>query len=181
LKRKDTFGKWYDNFKTDDLNLSLFLSKFDNPHKRIHAVGEKVIQTTIAQGYDAAKVIAYEAKNKELRLMIDLFKEAEIHVKNSHRELAIIFSLGNEFVSLSADNVDNIIKIKKDEIRNPAGSKNSEYILGYAQCGEETCILLNINEIFKDSIEEIFKDSIEEVPEDSSKEVPEDSSKELSL
>lgn len=145
------FGKWYDKYHTDDLNLSLFLSKFDTPHRKIHAVGETVIKTAAEHGYEAAKEIAYAAQNRELRLMLDLFKEVEIHVKNSHRELAVIFTLKDEFVALSADNVENIVKIKNEDIRDPKGARKSDFILGYSKVEDDTCILLDIKKIFIDS------------------------------
>jgi hypothetical protein len=38
---KCAFGKWYDNFHSNDLILAMLLKNFDDPHKAIHAIAQR--------------------------------------------------------------------------------------------------------------------------------------------
>jgi len=66
---KCAFGKWYDNYETNDLSARAILRKFDRPHRRIHAIAHQV---------------------EELQVMIKLFASIGQHMKEAAREIAMI-------------------------------------------------------------------------------------------
>ncbi len=85
------FGKWYDNFKTDNVVVSGFLRKFDAPHQAIHALASQAQK--IAQGdVEQAKQLVENARSGLLATLLRLFEEFQQVVRESHREIAVVLS-----------------------------------------------------------------------------------------
>jgi len=87
---KCAFGKWYDNYETNDLSARAILRKFDRPHRRIHAIAHQVEELQAAGDHKAAANVVAEAKKKELQVMIKLFASIGQHMKEAAREIAMI-------------------------------------------------------------------------------------------
>ena len=80
---KCAFGKWYDNFITDNRVLANCLSKFDAPHKRIHAIGIEVKELEEKEGPESAYAVIERTRNGDLAEMIKLFSEARSLLRES--------------------------------------------------------------------------------------------------
>lgn len=143
------FGKWYDKFKTDDINLSLFLSQFDVPHRRIHKAGATVRKILTEKGVETAMAALKETLDTDYKQMMDLFSNAEEYVRNAHRELAIVVSLdgGETLKAVAADKVDEILEIDDEKIDRKNVSNKSRYVRGVANLGDFACVLLDIEAI----------------------------------
>lgn len=142
------FGKWYDNFKSDDINLSLYLSQFDIPHQRIHRVAHEVEDAVKAENFDLAEEIIDNTKNKELKLMIELFKNVDKEIKASHRELAIVTFIEDDAIAVTADKVHEIVTIMDDKIDLANSSSKNSYIKGVGRSDEYSVVILDIKKLF---------------------------------
>jgi len=84
------FGKWYDNYKTEDLSARAILRKFNRPHRRIHAIAHKVEEFQAAGDYESAAEVVKNAKEKDLQAMIKIFSTISQHMRDEAREIAMI-------------------------------------------------------------------------------------------
>ncbi len=84
------FGKWYDSYKTEDVMIDYLLKKFDEPHKKIHQVAKEVKRLQDEDKYQEALDFIEKAKERELKVMVNLFDTLCVEYRDSRRELAIV-------------------------------------------------------------------------------------------
>ncbi len=112
------FGKWYDNFKTDNILLSGFLKKFDAPHQRIHALAGEVEQMVErGRGGDAegcaqkALEMFNEARSGVLSTMLGLFADFQQMIRDTHREIAVVLHGQAGMYAVSVDSVASVERL----------------------------------------------------------------------
>lgn len=89
------FGKWYDNFHTENTTLARYLREFDRPHQKIHAIGVHA-QEFIAMGNKAAALnLIHETEKKELAEMLHLFDRAKEEFQRANSQYAIVTHTGD--------------------------------------------------------------------------------------
>ena len=118
---KCAFGKWFDSFQTNDVNLKTYLIEFDKPHQLIHSIANKAIDAKNEKGISSAKKIIEETKKNELSQIIKLFDDLPKVLKLSSRELAVVINYKNNKLALTADSTDSIIKIEFDKLHRADG------------------------------------------------------------
>ncbi len=92
---KCDFGKWYDNYETDDSSARAILRKFDRPHRKIHAIAQEVEKHQAQDNHPKAKKMVDDAKENELNVMVNLFANMRKHMTESAREIAMIVETPN--------------------------------------------------------------------------------------
>lgn len=107
---KCAFGKWYDNFKTNDSILTFELAKFDKPHKTIHQIGLVAVEMLKNNNTDDAIDLINMTKNVELQQMIHLFTDVKKAYANSRREILVV--LGETEQNAISISVDEIVAIE---------------------------------------------------------------------
>jgi purine-binding chemotaxis protein CheW len=137
------FGQWYNKFHTDNSVLSMFLIQFYVPHKKIHAVGEKIRLLISNNQFDIALDLIQEMEMNELQTMIDLFNSLSEIMKEARREISVIFNIANKHFGFSADKVINILNINADEISEPDTIENNTYISGIGKKDNEVFLILD--------------------------------------
>lgn len=137
------FGKWYDNFHTEDNMLTLFLRKFDTPHKKIHSLAIHAEEIIRKEGYQAALDFIEHEKSTTLQEMIDLFNSAPNYIKGSHKQLVIVFEFDNELRALSADQVLDLMDITPDMIQTNNIQRKSEFIVGGTTIKDNAYLVLD--------------------------------------
>ncbi len=115
---KCAFGKWYDNFNTDNRILESCLKRFDAPHKKIHAIAIKVKAMEEKENFDAAYDIINQTKKNELAEMIKLFSEIRTLLKEASREIALVLELGDKMMVISVDSVAAVEKLSASNIED---------------------------------------------------------------
>lgn len=141
------FGKWYDNFHTDNYGLQVFMRQFDAPHKRIHAIAKRALTEREKNGVNAAMKIIEETRNTDLRAMIDLFDNAGEAIKQSHRELAIILEHNDSLVAITADNVSNIVNFENEHIQQSELSHKNQFLKGSVNINGEIILVLDLEKM----------------------------------
>lgn len=137
------FGKWYHSFKTDDINLSLYLSYFDAPHQAFHNAAVKARKISNELGFDEAMKYLEKVKDEDYNKMIALFDGIEQPIRESHREVVVIIERDNDLQGLSVDAVDKIVDIFPENIEKKGELKNNNLVLGVTDIEGESVILLD--------------------------------------
>jgi chemotaxis signal transduction protein len=152
---KCAFGKWYDNFKTDNNILASCLAKFDAPHQKIHSIAINVKEMEEKGNFDSAYEIINRTKEGELSEMIKLFSEARSLLKESNREIALVLEWEDKIMAIGVDSVSSVEKFSESNIEDLPGaitSLDNKSITGIAQRGEnkELVQLLDVGKLIGD-------------------------------
>jgi len=120
---KCAFGRWYDTFKTESINLKNFMKRFDTPHKSIHNLAVEV-KKLIEQGQRGnAEELILHAENNELRLLIGLFDTFEETVRSFTYEYAIMINNGKQQFALAVDGISSFGKFDEVIPKLPASMR----------------------------------------------------------
>lgn len=98
------FGKWYDNFSTDDLLLRSILQKFDEPHQQIHKTAKEVLSLK----KDDAIALIEEKRTTTLQTMIDLFQTTRAYIKDNFPEYGMIIEKDTQNMVVIIDSVASV-------------------------------------------------------------------------
>ncbi len=101
------FGKWYDQFKTDDWALNQILKAFDAPHKRIHSIAAEVQKLMEKRNLEDARQIMHDTEHGDLQQMVKLFDRAKEAYAKSRREIAVVLIGGKQAVA-----VDDVLGVE---------------------------------------------------------------------
>lgn len=144
------FGKWYDNFTTDNQLLQGQLKKFDQPHRSIHNVAIDVAKFRNDGKKDDALARIQYAWNEELSLLRSLFRETIKIIKENVSEIVVIVESDDMRVGFVVDKVLEVTDITPSDIEDSPKIKNgvpSRFIRGLAKVGKEVKILLSVKEL----------------------------------
>lgn len=83
------FGKWYDTFTTDDDMLADLMRDFNEPHKRIHALADKLLALKDNEGMDAALTLLQRERQFTLARLQELFADAKDRLRSITRPVLV--------------------------------------------------------------------------------------------
>ena len=119
---KCAFGKWYDQFQSDNINLTSYMNRFDAPHQAIHRVGIEA-GTLCQAGHDtAARALLQRTEAGELARLIELFDGIAEQVRKYLLEYAIILQVGGELFAVAVDDINFFSQLTHIEHPLPSGS-----------------------------------------------------------
>ena len=164
---KCAFGKWYDNFKTDNRVLKSCLVKFNNPHQVIHGIAIKVKKLQEKDDFEGALDIINETKEGALAIMIGLFAEIRALLKDSINEIAIILESDDKTMVISVDSVvavEIIAGANIEEMPQTILTNKNDCIAGIGKWGEkkELVQLINVSNLINQE-EDLINDVAENV------------------
>lgn len=105
---KCAFGVWYDSFTTDNAFLNRVLYQFDEPHKAIHKIGEKVKALEASDEYETALELINKTRNRELSLLIRLFEETRATLLEYMREVAVVMEHKGAKLAITVDHAMSV-------------------------------------------------------------------------
>lgn len=111
---KCAFGKWYDRFITGSIVLKGYMSRFDAPHKSIHALAVKAQGLIHAGRKQEAKDLIHNAERSELSSLLKLFDNAETFIRSYTYEYAVVLEHAGRKFAVSVDSVRSFGRL--DEI-----------------------------------------------------------------
>ena len=98
------FGRWYDTYRPDSLSLQSYMTQFDNPHRRVHAIATEAKEFLKANDREGARRLIAKVEETELKRLLRLFDDAESKIKTLSFEYAIVLDLpGHDRFALCAD------------------------------------------------------------------------------
>lgn len=116
------FGKWYYNYKPDDIGFATVLYRFELPHRRIHTVADAVLKYAEAGEHAKARELILRTEQGELHTVVNLFSEARTAFRQAHKEVAIVLSDGRKHLSLTVDRVVSVEAIAEETIEDGAAA-----------------------------------------------------------
>ncbi len=115
------FGKWYDNFKTDNILLSGFLKKFDAPHKKIHELADEVERLLEKGCAEQALEMFAHARAGVLSTMLGLFVDFQQMIRDTHREIAVVLHGQAGAYAVSVDSVASVERLAAADMEELSG------------------------------------------------------------
>ena len=113
------FGKWYDNYKTNDRIMTAQLKKFDRPHKAIHAIADRVLAHRSKNEHEQARAVIESTRKRELAEMIEMFGQIRETISNRNNRVAIILEREADLVGLVVDEILSVAKIGPKDVQPP--------------------------------------------------------------
>lgn len=107
------FGKWYDNYRTDEAVATELLRRFNEPHQKIHGMAAKVKSLLQREQRAEARQLIEVSRRGVLSTMLKLFEELETAIRASRREKAIVITVAN--ARSYAVCVDSIVAVERLE------------------------------------------------------------------
>lgn len=144
---KCNFGKWYDNYVTDDLDFWSLLYQFDEPHKTIHSIAEQVTKLVGENQAEEAQKVINLTKDNALKKMIELFSRSYETIRSLDRRLIVILKKDGLKRAAVIDKALSIAEITLDTIqeRSLASEKNTYRV---AQLQDKVVLLLGAEQLF---------------------------------
>ena len=116
---KCAFGRWYNNFETDNEDLQSILAKFDKPHRELHAMAGELLELQKSQPHDKVISLFAEKKRQTFNQLIRLFESAREQIILDYKPI-IIFTTKDgvtPHIGLLVDKVEDNINVKKEDIK----------------------------------------------------------------
>ena len=120
-----SFGKWYDKFETRDEALTDIISRFDGPHKKIHALADELLGLK---------------ESGKLEIALEKLKVAQTTTLNSlkkhftHARDQITESLHTVVINITNDGSKPVIALQIDEIHEVMNFTKTD-LIGLEQIG----------------------------------------------
>ena len=110
--RSCKFGQWYHAFRTDDPVLRSELSRFEDPHARIHALALQVEALRVAGRSAEARALVEEARRGLLAQLVALFQGTRVTLRAEHKEIGVWARVGGRGVVLIVDRADAVAELE---------------------------------------------------------------------
>ncbi|MBF0383571.1 MAG: chemotaxis protein CheW [Magnetococcales bacterium] len=120
------FGKWYDNFTSDNTNLKNYMNRIDEPHKQIHGVAIEAEKLLKSGRIGEAHEVVHNAEKGTLARLIGLFDGIESVVREYLLEYAIVFDVEGQLFAIAVDDINLFCKLDHIESPLPSGVVSSE-------------------------------------------------------
>lgn len=119
---KCAFGKWYDQFESENNSVSHHLRKIEEPHRRLHesalAVTKCQQDCSQCKREKCLKTVMEELKNELVPRIVSLLDEAQDVFRSSYREMSIIIEDQGRRLGLIVDQVLSVEDISLTEIED---------------------------------------------------------------
>ena len=148
------FGQWYDGFKTRDEELMEILGQFDEPHKRIHSLADRLLELRDRGGQDEALQILTVEQKTTLMQLRHLFERARSQVHDGIKSVLLFVTTdGKEArIALRLSEISDMVSFNREQL-TPTGSlgvadseRLSGVFTGYLNSGtDKDCLLVDID------------------------------------
>jgi len=148
------FGKWYDNFETNDEELKSILADFDEPHKKIHSLADQLLSLKENGETTSCLEIMENERATTLKYLIKLFNRARDQIQASTKSVDIYLTIDG-VIPCTALRIDEIadVEIVSDEnftpladIAIPVDTANINYLTGVQRLnGDRDCLMVDVN------------------------------------
>ena len=158
------FGKWYNKFETRDETLQELLQQFDEPHRKIHALGEELLQLRDNDLVDEALDRLTHERATTLRRLRTLFVRARDQIQGGIRQVLLFVTIDGKTprYALMIDDINDVINYMPTELQpSNAGAlsliQKIEHVIEgiYARDNLPDCLYFDIKKMT--DLDEIMK------------------------
>ncbi|MEO5363077.1 MAG: chemotaxis protein CheW [Magnetococcus sp. DMHC-8] len=121
---KCAFGKWYDQFHSDNANLAAYMRRFDTPHQGIHRVAIEAAELLRMKQNDQARDLVQRTETGVLIRLLELFDGIADQVRKYLLEYAIILQVDGELFAVTVDDINLFSRLTRIEYPMPAGTSS---------------------------------------------------------
>lgn len=154
------FGKWYDSYKPASYTLASLLKEFEEPHRIIHGIAEKVFALEKQGDMAGACQLIEECHDKELARMIELFGQAKQYYRTQSREVLVVLEHQRKFVALAVDSIESVEHFEEGSIAEApstfAGAEETRFVTltGRRRHNGSTVLILDSERLGGDLVRE---------------------------
>lgn len=136
---KCAFGKWYDQFHTEDLVLAGILKTFDEPHKAIHALAHQVEDAKRRMDFEGAVALIEQTRKTVLAQLLSAFAASRNYMRSTTREIALVLDGAGDArgpFALAVDKVEATESLPPESITplpQVMASGDTRFIVGVAE------------------------------------------------
>lgn len=147
--KKCAFGIWYEKYETENEELAEVLSRFDEPHTKLHSLAKQLLDLNKTEPEKALEILNQE-RSSTLAELIHLFTLTKERALTSVRPI-ILFVEHSEgkVTALRLDNINDILTFDKkvfsrdDSSEGILKSKDRDFIVeGFLRDGENAPLML---------------------------------------
>jgi len=135
------FGRWFDNFTTQQVLLGQVIERMGAPHRRIHAVARSVMAAAESGDKEGAQRIIDRTRHGDLAMLISLFAETRDVLQSLQREIAVVVQTPDGSIALLVDAVEAIDTLTLQESED-AYVSSSDLLDGVATNRADELVLL---------------------------------------
>lgn len=146
---KCAFGKWYEQFETDNEELAEVMVRFDEPHRRLHGIAKDILTLKKSKPEEANKKLQLE-RATTLSELINLFKLAKERATTSVRPIILFVEHAQgKVTALRLDNINDIVTYDRKDfsednsVEGVMKKKNEDFVIeGYLRNGDHAPLML---------------------------------------
>lgn len=143
------FGRWYNQFETDNEELSEIFERFDEPHKKLHSLAGEILKLNEQNHEQALKRLEQE-RHSTLSDLIHLFHLAKERALNSIRPIILFVEHHQGRVTaLRLDNINDIVEYDRkafsedDSVEGIMKKKEEDFVVeGFLRNGNSAPLML---------------------------------------
>lgn len=145
------FGRWYDSFQTDNLELTGVILKLERPHRRLHELGRQALELKDKGQKDRAlTLLEEEIQSRLLPYLQELFEDLRRAIRRTHREIALVVEVQGEPLALAVDQVEAVEALPAEtieEVSHTFGGQDDHLVTKLARRRDtnETVLILDLS------------------------------------
>lgn len=145
------FGKWYLTFEPEDEILADIMKDFEEPHSKLHALADELLNLRDAEGVDKALAALEYQRTRTFGKLIDLFGSAKERVENITRPILLYLDTSKKMIAVRLNAISDIVTYTKgsfttqDDVDENEGLNKLTFVSGYLENAdnEPPCVLLD--------------------------------------
>ncbi|MGO5051072.1 chemotaxis protein CheW [Lachnospiraceae bacterium LCP25S3_G4] len=148
------FGKWYDNYHTDNQTVAFHLNKIDEPHKKLHETAHEAFdclkQCESCEREECLQIVLKKETEVYMPKVVGLLEQAKTVFKDSYRKMCVVLSDGSTERGILVDSVVSVEKLTTfTETDSYVGSGEKSLVSQFSQRyhGGEQVLILNHEEL----------------------------------
>lgn len=144
------FGKWYDNYESNNQVIAFHMKKIDEPHQKLHATAHEALSCA----RNCAECSREECLRGSLRkaievympTVVNLLEEAKTVFQENDRKMVVVTSMGSRQFGLLVDEVLSVEPLFSILANAPTGIFHADQIVSHvAQRNEDSDLVLLLN------------------------------------
>lgn len=145
------FGKWYASFDADDELLADILKDFDEPHQRIHALADTLLEMCEQDQKEQAISMLDIEKTRTLSKLQSLFAAAKDRLENITRPILLYIHTEKKMIAVRLNAISDIRTFERsaftaqNEVDDNQNLEGLNFIAGYLESEGDAppCVLLD--------------------------------------
>lgn len=107
---------WLREYETPSAMLSAEILKFEEPHTRLHTLGERCGEMSRRGEVELAKEEIAETRESEFQIALDLFDRIELDIHERERQMIVVLKGQDENLGIAVDRVDSVATFEASRI-----------------------------------------------------------------